>query len=117
MWVDSCRQVSTSQSDSPRLERQKPTRHALGLLDWELMKTEQAARALAIRRAATMMGGLEALAERLNLPERQLAYWMRDIGTPPDTVFFDVIDIIIERAGRPSRGAAPTEPPRPKVAA
>jgi hypothetical protein len=65
-------------------------------------QTELAARALAIRRAATMMGGLEHLAERLKLPERQLDYWMRDIGTPPDTVFFDVIDIIIERAGKPA---------------
>jgi len=64
------------------------------------MKTELAARALAIRRAATMMGGLDRLAERLRLPERQLDYWMRDIGTPPDTVFFDVIDIIIDRAGK-----------------
>jgi len=64
------------------------------------MKTELAGRALAIRRAATMMGGLDRLAERLRLPERQLDYWMRDIGTPPDTVFFDVIDIIIERAGK-----------------
>ena len=63
------------------------------------MKTELAGRALAIRRAATMMGGLDRLAERLRVPERQLDYWMRDIGTPPDTVFFDVIDIIIERAG------------------
>jgi hypothetical protein len=66
------------------------------------MKNDLVARALAIRRAATMMGGLGALAERLNLPERQLDYWMRDIGTPPDTVFFDVIDIIIERAGKRS---------------
>jgi hypothetical protein len=57
------------------------------------------ARALAIRRAATMVGGLEQLAKRLNVSERQLEYWMRDIGTPPDTLFFDVIDIIIESAG------------------
>ena len=64
------------------------------------MKTELAGRALAIRRAATMTGGLDRLAERLRLPVRQLDYWMRDIGTPPDTVFFDVIDIIIERAGK-----------------
>jgi len=64
------------------------------------MKTELAARALAIRRAVTMMGGLDRLAERLRVPERQLDYWMRDIGTLPDTVFFDVIDIIIERAGK-----------------
>ena len=66
------------------------------------MKNDQAARALAIRRAASMMGGLEALAERLKLSARQLDYWMSDIGTPPDTVFFDVIDIIIERAGKPA---------------
>ena len=64
------------------------------------MKNDQVARALAIRRAASMMGGLEALAERLKLSARQLDYWMRDIGTPPDTIFFDVIDIIIERAGK-----------------
>ena len=64
------------------------------------METELPARALAIRRAASMMGGLDRLAERLNLPERQLDYWMRDIGTPPDTVFFDVIAIIIEQAGK-----------------
>lgn len=64
------------------------------------MNTQLPARALAIRRAATMMGGMEKLAERLKVPERQLDYWLRDIGTPPDTVFFDVIDIIIERAGK-----------------
>ena len=68
------------------------------------MTTELADRALAIRRAASMMGGLEALAERLKLSARQLDYWMSDIGTPPDTVFFDVIDIIIERAGKPAPG-------------
>jgi len=63
------------------------------------MKNKPPARALAIARAASMIGGLEALAARIKVPERQLAYWLRDIGTPPDTVFFDVIDIIIERAG------------------
>jgi hypothetical protein len=72
------------------------------------METEIATRALAIRRAATMMGGLDRLAERLKVAERQLDYWMRGIGTPPDTVFFDVIDIIIERAGKraPERPAS-----------
>ena len=84
------------------------------------MKTELAARALAIRRATTMMGGLDRLAERLRVPARQLDYWMRDIGTPPDTVFFDVIDIIIERAGKrsPERPAAsPAKPTTYKTAA
>lgn len=53
-------------------------------------------RAATIQRAAAIMGGLGPLAARLNVPERQLDYWMRDIGTPPDTVFFDVIDVIID---------------------
>jgi hypothetical protein len=52
-------------------------------------------RAAAIQRAAAIMGGLAPLAQRLNVSERQLDYWIRDIGTPPDTVFFDVIDVII----------------------
>jgi hypothetical protein len=71
------------------------------------MDTEIPARALAIGRAAAMVGGLAQLAERLKIPERQLDYWMRDIGTPPDTVFFDVIAIIIEQAGKtpPERAA------------
>jgi hypothetical protein len=64
------------------------------------MDPQLPARALAISRAAALVGGLGELARRLELPERQLDYWMRDIGTPPDTVFFDVIDIIIQSAGR-----------------
>jgi hypothetical protein len=63
------------------------------------MTPQRPARGLAIKRAATIVGGLGQLAQRLSLPERQLDYWVRDIGTPPDSVFFDVIDIIIESAG------------------
>ena len=64
-----------------------------------------------------MMGGLDRLAERLRVPERQLDYWMRDIGTPPDTVFFDVIDIIIERAGKRTAERPPAPPAAYKTAA
>ena len=56
-------------------------------------------RASALERAAAMLGGPAELAERLNISPRQLDYWIRQIGTPPDTVFFDVLDIIIENAG------------------
>lgn len=56
-------------------------------------------RALALERAAAMLGGHAELAQRLNISPRQLDYWIREIGTPPDTVFFDVLDIIIENAG------------------
>jgi hypothetical protein len=63
------------------------------------MKQEIPARVLAFERAATMVGGVSELARRLNVAERQLDYWMRDIDTPPDTMFFDVMNIIIENAG------------------
>lgn len=55
-------------------------------------------RAAAIQRAAAIVGGVGPLAKRLNVPERQLDYWMREMGTPPDTVFFDVIGVIIDSA-------------------
>ena len=63
------------------------------------MRQQIPARALAFERAATMVGGVPELARRLNVAERQLDYWMREIGTPPDTMFFDVMNIIIENAG------------------
>jgi hypothetical protein len=55
-------------------------------------------RAAAIQRAAVIMGGVGPLAERLKVSESQLDYWMRDIGRPPDSVFFDIIDVIIDAA-------------------
>lgn len=55
-------------------------------------------RAAAIQRAAVLMGGVGALAEKLKVSESQLDYWMHDIGSPPDTVYFDVIDVIIDSA-------------------
>jgi hypothetical protein len=64
------------------------------------MKTDANTRTQAIWRAAAVMGGLAPLALHLKLAERQLDYWTRGIGTPPDSVFFDLMEIIIERAGR-----------------
>ena len=56
-------------------------------------------RGLGLARAATIVGGVAELARRLNVGERQLQYWIQDIGVPPDAMFFDAIDIIIEAAG------------------
>lgn len=55
-------------------------------------------RAAAIQRAAVLMGGVGPLAEKLKVSESQLDYWMHDIGSPPDTVYFDVIGVIIDSA-------------------
>lgn len=56
-------------------------------------------RVLALERAAAMVGGHAELAQRLKVPQRQVDYWIRESATPPDTVFFDVLDIIIQNAG------------------
>lgn len=46
-----------------------------------------------------MVGGQAELAQRLNVPQRQVDYWIREMATPPDAVYFDVLDIIIQNAG------------------
>ena len=57
--------------------------------------------ALTLERAAALVGGHAELAMQLKVSQRQLDYWLGQISTPPDTVFFDAIDIIIENAGAP----------------
>jgi hypothetical protein len=57
------------------------------------------ARAATLQRAAALVGGYAELAARLKVSQRQLDYWIEEISTPPHTVFFDAIDIIIENAG------------------
>ncbi len=56
-------------------------------------------RVVALQRAAEMVGGQAELAQRLNVPQRQVDYWIREMATPPDAVYFDVLDIIIQNAG------------------
>lgn len=65
----------------------------------EISERRSVDRVLALERAAAMLGGHAELAQRLKVPQRQVDYWIREIGTPPDTVFFDVLDIIIQNAG------------------
>jgi hypothetical protein len=56
-------------------------------------------RAATLERAAALVGGYAELAARLNVSQRQLDYWIGEISTPPHTVFFNAINIIIENAG------------------
>jgi hypothetical protein len=65
----------------------------------EISERRSVDRVLALERAAAMVGGHAELAQRLKVPQRQVDYWIREVGTPPDTVFFDVLGIIIENAG------------------
>jgi hypothetical protein len=52
-----------------------------------------------LKRAAALIGGYPKLAARFKASQRQLDYWIGQIGTPPHTVFLHAIDIIIENAG------------------
>jgi hypothetical protein len=56
------------------------------------------ARAATLERAAALVGGYAELAAR-QVSQRELGYWIEKISTPPHTVFFNAIDIIIENAG------------------
>lgn len=82
----------------PRLERPAVIGNAWSVQE-HMSPQRLQARAVAFERAAAMLGGYAELAQRLNVSPRQVDYWVRDIGTPPDTVFFDVLDIIIQNAG------------------
>jgi hypothetical protein len=57
--------------------------------------------AATLRRAAALVGGYPELAARLKVSQPQLDYWIGEIDTPPRTVFFNAIGIIIENAGAP----------------
>lgn len=50
--------------------------------------------ARAMRRAAQVMGGVEALRAHLQVSMRDLSRWMAGEVRPPDTVFLRVVDLL-----------------------
>jgi DNA-binding transcriptional regulator YdaS (Cro superfamily) len=48
-------------------------------------------------RAAGILGGVDALAERLQVHPAVLVMWMRGSATLPQEVFLKVVDIVLER--------------------
>jgi len=51
-----------------------------------------------LQRAAELVGGAEALAACLGIPQAWLQAWMRGEGMPPTNVFLRAVDIITERS-------------------
>jgi DNA-binding transcriptional regulator YdaS (Cro superfamily) len=49
-----------------------------------------------LSRAAQLAGGQEALAQRLDVEETQLALWMNGAAKPPGDVFLKAADIVSE---------------------
>jgi hypothetical protein len=50
----------------------------------------------ALQRAADVLGDLEALRARLNVPEARLALWLEGYARPPTSVFLQVVDILLD---------------------
>lgn len=63
----------------------------------------------AVRKAAEMAGGREALARRLQLPLADVDKWILGEKKPPREVFLRVVDLLIEdSAGSDSPGEPPS---------
>ena len=63
--------------------------------------------AACIRRAAYLLGGYDALSERLGVPQRTLRRWSQGDGVGAEMVFLKVVDILAEESG-PFRSPAST---------
>jgi DNA-binding transcriptional regulator YdaS (Cro superfamily) len=49
-----------------------------------------------LRRAATLVGGEQALALRIKVTPSHLALWLAGAGEPPADVFLRAVDIVME---------------------
>lgn len=75
------------------------------------MDTLTARRVLA--RAAVLLGGVDRLAGRVNLTQRELGEFLRGSAPVPDSLFLAAIDIVLEDLPEPRRarsGASATQP-------
>ena len=52
--------------------------------------------ARALHKALEQIGGLEALAQRLQVPASVVREWMFDVGSPPHGVFLRVVEVLLE---------------------
>jgi hypothetical protein len=52
-------------------------------------------RCRALRRAAELVGGIDALGKELQVPAEDLASWLRGDKLPPTFVFLKVVDLLI----------------------
>ena len=52
--------------------------------------------ARALHKALERLGGLEALAKRLEVPASVVREWMFDVGSPPHGVFLRAVEVLLE---------------------
>jgi hypothetical protein len=51
----------------------------------------------ALERALDLLGGVEALAQHLEVPARRLELWLRGSASTPPDVFLRVADLLLDR--------------------
>ena len=49
-----------------------------------------------LARACDIVGGRERLAERLDVEQHALEFWLAGRATPPDRIFMAVVDLVLE---------------------
>ena len=59
--------------------------------------------ARALHRACLILGGLEPLAKRMEVPAADLERWMRGESKPPERVFHESVEIILLHASGAGR--------------
>ena len=57
--------------------------------------------ARAVRKAAALAGGPDALAARLGLPRAELDAWMAGDTHPPFPVLLRIVEVILDETGEP----------------
>ena len=58
-------------------------------------------KALAVRRAATLVGGARALRDRLGVSSAEIAAWLAGHEDPPEAVFLSIVELILDAADPP----------------
>jgi hypothetical protein len=59
--------------------------------------------AKALHRACVVLGGAEALATRLRVPETSLREWMEGRDEPPEAVFLAAVELLLLHLEQPGR--------------
>lgn len=48
-------------------------------------------------RAAELLGGVDKLAEHLNVPQAHLRWWIKGLAKPPAHLFLRVVDLLMDQ--------------------
>jgi len=67
-----------------------------------------------LQKAVEIVGGRVKLCRALKVPAAELDNWLADKSIPPQSVFLQAVDLVVDE---PSAGSEPGDPPSDKSAA